>query len=55
MSSGHLAERERDGVVGGETHTEREVGILDGILSLVQGSSTLWPGLAAQQLHMLLH
>lgn len=39
---------------GGRAHTEREVGILDGILRLVHSNLALGPGPAAQQLHMLL-
>lgn len=39
----------------GGTHTEREVGILDGILSLVHSHLTLGPSPAAQQLHVLLY
>ena len=41
--------------MGGGAHTEREVGILDGLLSLVHSSFTLGPSPTAQQLHVLLH
>lgn len=40
---------------GGHAHTEREVGVLDGVLSLVHRNFTLGPSPTAQQLHMLLH
>lgn len=42
-------------IVGRGAHTEREVGVLDGILSLVYSSFTLGPSPTAQQLHMFLH
>lgn len=42
-------------MVGGSAHAEREVGILDGILSLVHSSFTLGSSPTAQQLHVLLH
>lgn len=41
--------------MGGSAHAEREVGVLDGILSLVHSSFTLGSSPTAQQLHMLLH
>lgn len=42
-------------MMGRCAHTEREVGILDGILGLVHSGFTLRPSTTAQQLHKLLH
>lgn len=42
-------------MMGGCAHTEREVGILDGILGLVHSGFTPRPSTTAQQLHELLH
>lgn len=42
-------------MAGGFAYTEREVGILDGVLGLVHSGVALGPGPAAQQLHVLLH
>lgn len=41
--------------MGGSAHAEREVGVLDGILSLVHSGFTLGSSPTAQQLHVLLH
>lgn len=38
----------------GSAHTEREVGILDGVLSLVHSNLALGPSPTAQQLHVFL-